>query len=433
MPARPKKILIISVAALGWDLVQRNRPPNNAWTFRPLASVFPALTCVAQAAFRTASHPGQHGVLSNGYYSRELSRVLFWEQSAALVEGRRIWDSLRQQGRRVGMLFWQQSLGESMDLVLSPRPIHKHSGGMIQDCLSRPDDLYAKLVERIGRPFNLMHYWGPLASHKASDWIVRATVEVMQDPSLAPDVLFTYLPHLDYDLQRYGPQAARVQKAMDYCWSYLQQLTQSAAAHDYDCLVFGDYAIGPVTQPPVFPNRALREAGLFKTRLVRDMTYPDFFHSEAFAMVDHEVALVFARDAAATQRAAEELRGVPGIETIMDAGMLAQKGLGHRRAPDLLLTARAGAWFAYPWWAQKREAPDYATHIDIHNKPGYDPAELFFGWPPLSICTRPERIRGSHGRTGAGRQVAWASSFALAAEPRDLIELADATRAWLEA
>jgi predicted AlkP superfamily pyrophosphatase or phosphodiesterase len=432
MSVKQKKLLVISVAALGWDLVQRYCPPKFPCPFKPMDAVFPALTCVAQASFRTASLPGQHGILSNGHYARELRKVLFWEQSAALVEGQRIWHNLEAQGRRVGMLFWQQSLGERLDLVLSPRPIHKHSGGMIQDCLSRPEDLYDKLVDRIGRSFNLMHYWGPLASKKSSQWIIEATIEVMKASSLAPEVLLTYLPHLDYDLQRYGPQSARSQEAAAQLFAYLERIIRIAEAYDYDYLVFGDYAIGPVSDAPVFPNRVLREAGLLKTRMVRGMAYPDFFHSEAFAMVDHEVALVFTRDTSATQAAMDALRGVNGIATILDADRLQQQGLRHARHPDLLLVARPGTWFAYPWWTDKRGAPDYATHIDIHNKPGYDPGELFFGWPPGSISTRPERIRGSHGLAGKERQVAWTSSFPFTTEPAGLIDLARGTQNWLE-
>ncbi len=172
-----KKLLVVDVAALGWNLVTQ-KPPAG-FTFQKASPVFPAVTCVAQASFRTAALPAQHGLVSNGLYVPELKKVLFWEQSAALVEGPRIWDRLRARGGRVGMLFWQQSLGESVDLVLSPRPIHKHEGGMIQDCLCQPAPLYDRLCREIGKPFNLMHYWGPLASRKSSDWIVSATCAVM--------------------------------------------------------------------------------------------------------------------------------------------------------------------------------------------------------------------------------------------------------------
>ena len=32
-----------------------------------------------------------------------------------------------------------------------------------------------------------------------------------------------------------------------------------------------------------------------------------------------------------------------------------------------------GKRLAYPWWREKRDAPDYAGHVDRHNKPDYDP------------------------------------------------------------
>ena len=47
-----------------------------------------------------------------------------------------------------------------------------------------------------------MNYWGPLANHRSSDWIVDATIATMGQPEFAPDLLLTYIPHLDYDLQR---------------------------------------------------------------------------------------------------------------------------------------------------------------------------------------------------------------------------------------
>ena len=64
--------------------------------------------------------------------------MLFWEQSAALVEGPRIWDDFRARGGKVGLMFWQQSMGETVDLIVTPAPIHKHSGGMIQSCYTQP-------------------------------------------------------------------------------------------------------------------------------------------------------------------------------------------------------------------------------------------------------------------------------------------------------
>ena len=422
-----KKKLVISVAALGADFVKGKIPPKGVEAWRSLEPPFPSLTCVSQATFRTAAPPARHGVVSNGLFFSDLKKVLFWEQSAALVEGPRIWDSFRAQGKTVGMMFWQQSLGEEVDLVLSPKPVHKHDGGMMQDCYSQPSDLYERITAEIGRPFNLMHYWGPFASYKSSAWITDATKVVMADAELAPDLLLTYLPHLDYDLQRFGPESPQAEKAWATLCRMLEDLIQHAQATGYEVVIFGDYGIGAVQGEAVYPNRALFEAALFYTRDVKGMGYPDLFNGKAFAVVDHEVAHVFCKDDASIERARKILSQLDGVAEVFDRSVL--PNLNHPRSGDLIIVAEAGRWFAYPWWSDKNVAPDFASHIDIHNKPGYDPCELFMGppnfknWPPLSVSQNTARIKGSHGRGGV--MSAWWSSFLDGEEVNQLQELAE--------
>lgn len=428
MPSK-KKLLIVDVAALGWELARQ----QNKFTFEKAESVLPAVTCTIQASFRTATLPQEHGLVSNGLYFRDLNKVLFWEQSASLVSGARIWEAFRAAGGKVGMMFWQQSLGEQLDLVLSPAPIHKHSGGMIQDCYSQPAGLYDRLKAVVGRPFNLMNYWGPLASRKSSDWVVEATLAVLEMEGVAPDLLFTYIPHLDYDLQRHGPASKQSATALEVLLGYLDRLQLQAVRCGYEILCFGDYSIERVTTPAVFPNRCLREAGLLAVREIKEMNYIDYFASRAFAVVDHQVAHVFARDAEAATRAREALSAMPGLEAILDRDRQKERGFGHHNSGELVLIAEPGAWFAYPWWSEKKQAPDYATHVDIHNKPGYDPCELFFGWPPLTVSMDVTRIKGTHGRTTPQASVAWFSSLTFTPTPSTLLELAVATKRWLDA
>ena len=425
MPTLPK-LLVVDIAALGWNLGSRLPDFHRAETF------FPAVTSVFQASFRTASPPSTHGLVSNGLFFKDLTKVLFWEQSASLVEGPRIWDSFRARGGTVGMMFWQQSMGEKVDLIVTPAPIHKHSGGMIQSCYTHPATLESRLNEAVGRPFNLMNYWGPLANHKSSDWVVDATCAVMRMPDLAPDLLLTYLPHLDYDLQRYGPSGAPAQKALDLLIGYLTRIKAACQECGYDWLFVGDYAIEPVKRGAIFPNRALREAGLFTARTIRDMAYTDFFRSRAFAVVDHQVAHVYCADAESVAAAAAVLKALPGVDEILDREAQARRGLHHARSGDLVIVAEAGAWFAYPWF-EKDEAPDYASHVDIHNKPGYDPCELYFGWPPGSVSFDTTKIRGSHGSVGPGYEIAWSSSLPFEEKPVSAQALAEATQAWMNA
>jgi len=423
-----KKLLIINVAALGSNLAGK----IPGFSFQKAASEIPAVTCTSQASFRTASTPQAHGMVSNGLFFPGLRKVLFWEQSSALVHGPRIWEKFRAQGGRVGMMFWQQSLGEAVDFVLSPAPIHKHGGGMIQDCYCEPRDLYARLIAAVGRPFNLMNYWGPLASRKSSDWIVDATLAVLADRETSPDLLLTYIPHLDYDLQRYGPDSPQAAKALEVLAGYLERLRKQAEMQGYEWLIFGDYAIEAATRGAIFPNRALRAAGLFSTRDIKGMSYADFFTSRAFAVTDHQIAHVYAPDAESRAKAKQILQALDGVAAVLDRAEQQSLGVGHPSGGDLLLMAAQGAWFAYPWWNEKREAPDFASHVDIHNKPGYDPCELFFGWPPMSVSSDVDRIRGTHGRGGDGNAIAWASSLFFGQGPATFLELATATRTWLD-
>ncbi|HEV7402484.1 MAG TPA: nucleotide pyrophosphatase/phosphodiesterase family protein [Chthoniobacteraceae bacterium] len=425
MPSPRPKLLVVDIAALGWSAV------SHLPEFQPTQTVFPAVTCTVQASFRTAAAPQAHGMVGNGLFFRDLRKVLFWEQSASLVQGPRIWDDFRARGKKVGLMFWQQSMGEAVDLIATPAPIHKHSGGMIQDCYTQPPELQEHLREAIGRPFNLMNYWGPLANHRSSDWIVDATITTMGSPEFSPDLLLTYIPHLDYDLQRWGPNSDAAQRSLDLLLGYLTRLKAACADFGYNWLIFGDYAMEPVKRGAVFPNRRLREAGLFAHREIRGMAYTDFFTSRAFAVVDHQCAHVYCRDAESIAAARTALADLPGVAEVLDRAAQAGRGLAHANSGDLILVAETGAWFAYPWFSDKKEAPDYATHVDIHNKPGYDPCELFFGWPPGSVSMDTTKIHGSHGNIGAGYEIAWSTSLELAERPQSLLDLARATQNWM--
>lgn len=425
-----KKLLVIQVAALGYEFLSDNGGLRlEGMEFRPTQSVLPALTCTTQASFRTAAAPGEHGMIANGLFFRQLGRPMFWEQSSQLVAGRRIWQQFRDAGGRVGMMFWQQSMGEDADLLLTPAPIHKHHGGMIQDCYCKPAGLYERLCKAVGGSFKLRHYWGPLASAKVGDWIAAATEEILRDRDVAPELLLTYLPSLDYDLQRFGPRHEKSRRALSRTLQQLQRMTRAAMREGYEVLIFGDYAIGAVNRA-IFPNRALLHAGLMNPREIRGMLYPDMHASRAFAVVDHEIANVYVRNATDLQQVRKVLKNLDGVAEVLDSEQQLARGLGHANSGELLLLAEQRCWLAYPWWQTARQRPDYAAHVDIHAKPGYDPCELFFGWPPPSVSQDVERIRGSHGLNGPGREAAWASTLPI--EATTLVELAAAVKKYLE-
>lgn len=420
-----KKLLLVQVAGLSESL---NIPGLR---FHKIQTVFPAVTCPVQASMRTGLYPKDHGMIGNFRMLRELRKPLFWEQSAQLVSGERIWENFRREGGKVAILFWQQSLGEDADIVLSPAPIHKHHGGMIMDCHSRPAGLYERLKGELG-PFKLHKYWGPLASSSVGDWIVDATLFLLEDEQNAPGLCLTYLPSLDYDLQRYRPeQSVKYSKALVAVSEQLNRIVKRARESGYEIVVYGDYHINTVGNA-VFPNQALLREGLTSVRNVRGMLYPDLYNSRAFTVVDHQAGHVYISKPEDIPIVKNALKSLPGVAAVDSPEAFPEYRCGHANSGELIIVADSNHWLAYPWWHSKSEAPDYASHVDIHNKPGYDPCELFWGWPPGSVSRNTNKIGGSHGLIGSGNEIVYASTLDMDDEPHDIVELSLAVKHYLQ-
>ena len=417
------KALVVIAAGLGYeDLERRNLLKMAGLNFNPASSVFPALTCVAQASFRTASEPLEHAMTSNGYFSRDLFKPYFWEQNSSLVKGSRIWDSLKDNGLKTGLYFWQQSLGERVDTIISPAPIHKHGGGMIMRHYTKPEGM-SDIFNKLCGSFPLHKYWGPLSSPKIGRAVIDNAMQMLLANEM--DVAFLYLPTLDYQAQRYGPNGKAANSAYLEFASQLSRLSDWCLKHGVSFTVCGDYQIGEVTMPPVFPNVTLRKAGLFNVRHVGSASYPDFASSEAFALCDHEIAHVYVKKYEEVKKVKDLFDASNEYELVEER---ASQNWANGNAGEILLLAKKGSWCAYPWWVDKREAPDYAGHVDIHNKPGYDPCELFFDGFSLSTSQKWDRIKGTHGRYST---IAYASTDSEIAG-KTFIELSSSVKTMLE-
>ncbi len=390
--SNPPKQLIVLAAAAGFDLLKTRGITSLAGlSMQAMPSLFPALTCPIQATLRTGLPPQAHTLLANGFYDKHTRRTAFWEQSSALVKGARIWEKTRTSDHRIGMYFFQQSLGEAVDELLSPAPIHTHGGGLIMATYQKPPSLLKKQ-----NPVPLWRYWGPLASPQVGNTIASALAERIRRGD-APETMLVYLPTLDYDLQRYGVSSSKIERSIRLFCQQLETLVAAARDDQREVTILGDYVISDVTASPVYLNSHLAEAGYFRTREIKGMLYPDFHETTAFALCDHQVALIYAQ-ADAVSHVQPLLEGCPGVAKV-------HAGVGD---VAFILEAEKGTWFAYPWWTHPQQAPDYATHVDIHNKPGFDPCELLFGKMPFSISLDASRIRGTHGRADA--PVAFAST-----------------------
>jgi predicted AlkP superfamily pyrophosphatase or phosphodiesterase len=410
---------IPSLAALGGEGARLGLEP-----------VLPAVTCTMQATLTTGEPPARHGIIANGLYFHDTCEVRFWEQSAHLVNAPRVWDlearnaepgtrnakrkprpsvprsAFRVPRLKVAMLFWQQSLYGTADIVLTPKPIHGPGDQLIQDCYSRPGDLYARLAAgesalQPGQPrgpFNLMHYWGPMAGIGSSRWIADASIAVWRQER--PDLLLTYLPHLDYSGHRAGPDTDAHRAAARELEPLLAALLAAAEADGARTVVLSEYSFMPVRRP-VALNRALREAGMLGLREVAGAEYLYPGDSRAFAMVDNQAAHIYFPNSPSIETDVKKVKALlektDGVAEVLDAHGKAARGLDHVRSGDLVALAEPDAHFVYYWWLDEAKAPPFARTVDIHAKPGFDPAELLIDVPRRAIPLTAEGIRGSHG------------------------------------
>jgi predicted AlkP superfamily pyrophosphatase or phosphodiesterase len=302
---------------------------------------------------------------------------------------------------------------------VTPRPIYPADGRKIPALYSNPAALDRELEETLGT-FPFFNFWGPKADIRSSDWIGRCAAEVFRRHR--PDLSLVYLPHLDYNLQRLGPDDPAIWADVAAVDRVAGTLIEQVRAAGAEVLVLSEYGIAPAHRP-VHINRVLREHGLLAVRETLGWDLLDPGASRAFAVADHQVAHVYVADPADRPKVARLLFGVAGIGEVLDEVGKAAWGIDHPRSGELVAVAEPGAWFTYYYWLDDARAPDFARTVDIHRKPGYDPVELFIdpelplpqlkvAWRLLQkrigqrmlmdvIPLRPDLVRGTHGRPAA--------------------------------
>jgi len=283
------------------------------------------------------------------------------------------------------------------DIVLTPKPDHGPDGKLVSLCWSEPRELVPRLFKELG-PFPLMNYWGPMADIASSQWIGRAAAIVWREQS--PQLQWVYIPHLDYDLQRFGPDSPQAKTAVADAAAAVDPIITEVSNSGGRLVLLSEYTMRPVNAV-VQPNVLLREEGLLLVRKTPDGELIDFDRSSAFAMVDHQIAHVFAKSSDELDTLCRILE-VDGVSAVLRQP---PEECRHRRAGDLVLFAKPNAWFDYRWWRSPAEMPPLAKTVDIHRKPGYDPLELFWDRSTNGVSQNVSLIKGSHGIIEKGESI----------------------------
>lgn len=414
-----KKTVVIDVVGLSTSLIGEHMPFLSNYVNRKhlarIEPLLPALTTSAQSTYLTGKWPSETGIVGNGWYDRTDCEVKFWKQSNKLVSGEKIWEIAKKEDPSFtcSILFWWYNMYSSADYAVTPRPNYLADGRKMPDCYSNPASLRDLLQQKLGE-FPLFQFWGPGANIKSTQWIADASM--LTDDLHDPTLTLIYLPHLDYCLQKFGPDFTKIHNELTEIDEVLKGLIIFYENKGAEIILLSEYGISPVKNP-LHLNRLFREHGLLEIRIERGLELLDPGASKAFVVADHQIAHVYINDPSVRDQVMELLKGVSGVELILDKKEQATYHINHERSGDLVLMADENSWFTYYFWLDDAKAPDYARCVDIHKKPGYDPVEMFMssklraGYKLLKkkagfryvmdvIPLDAKLIKGSHGRIG---------------------------------
>jgi predicted AlkP superfamily pyrophosphatase or phosphodiesterase len=373
-----KRTLVLDVVGMTPALLEH--APNlralaQRGAVRPLTTVTPAVTTTVQSTFVTGELPRVHGAVANGWYFRDLAEVWLWRQSNHLVGGEKLWDAAKRRDSSFtcAKLFWWYNMYASADWSVTPRPMYPADGRKLPDIYTHPAGLRDDLQRELGQ-FPLFKFWGPAADIECSRWIGQCALRVFERER--PTLTLVYLPHLDYNLQRLGPTHPAIARDVAQVDEICGELIEAAGRADAEVVVLSEYGITEVSNP-VHINRELRRAGWLKVRDELGREQFDAGASDAFAVADHQLAHVYVARPELVPEVATLLRGLPGVERVLDDSGKREIGLDHPRSGELVAISKPDSWFTYYHFLDDDRAPDYARTVDIHRKPGYDPVELF--------------------------------------------------------
>jgi predicted AlkP superfamily pyrophosphatase or phosphodiesterase len=373
-----KKTVVLDIVALSPRVIGEHTPFLKKWIASKnqavVEPVLPAVTCSAQSVYLTGKWPAENGIVGNGWYFQDECEIKFWRQSNKLVQAEKVWEVLRKEnpGFTVANMFWWYNMYSSADYAVTPRPLYPADGRKLPDCHSQPMELRDRLQAELGQ-FPLFTFWGPNTTIESSKWIAEAAKKVEQWYN--PTLNLIYIPHLDYNLQKYGIDFSKIAKDLSEVDNLAKDLITFFEDRGAEVLLLSEYGITSVSKP-IHLNRVFREKGWIQVKNELGRETLDAGSSAVFAVADHQVAHIHVNDHSKLAEAKALLEKTPGIEKVLDAQGKKDYHIDHARSGDLVVIADADSWFTYYFWLDDAKAPDYARCVDIHRKPGYDPVEL---------------------------------------------------------
>ena len=321
--------------------------------------------------------PVSHGAVANGWYDRELAEHQFWKQSNHLVHGAKLWEKARaaRPGFTCAKLFWWYNMYSTADWSITPRPMYPADGRKVFD-------VYTSAAGNAGgdqtrsRTVSVSRLRGPLAGIASSEWIAQSAEWI--EERHRPDLSLVYLPHLDYNLQRLGPDDPRLAEDYRAIDRVAGRLLDFFAKRGVRPVILSEYGI------TVSAALNCAESGVSGARLDRgqgrDGTRVNGLRREQGVRNRRPSGRAHLRERPFLAHAARTVvEGVDGVAQVLDAQASGTRDSTTRgRATWLLFRPRMRGSRCYCGGRRNH----FARYVDIH-KYGYDPVNcsLIPRWP----------------------------------------------------
>ncbi len=247
-----KRTAVLNVVGLTAPLLER-MPKLRAFAasahVRSINPAFPAVTCTAQSTYLTGLPAAEHGIVGNGWYDRDLAEVQFWKQSNHLVHGRKLWEELRETNADLHLC--------QAFLVVQ----HVFHGGLLNYSTAHVSRRWAQssltFTLRLStsgpkskRTWENFHFaisgdQPPVSRHPVGS---RNPQNGLKN-DIARTLNLIYLPHLDYNLQKLGPNHNDIATDLEQLDLLLDDLITFLKQRDIQIAILSEYGITEVDRP----------------------------------------------------------------------------------------------------------------------------------------------------------------------------------------
>ena len=326
-----------------------------------------------------------------GMQSRTGREVQFWKQSNHLVTERKLWSELRELGPK----FTCAANCSGGIICIPPRIIPSRRARCIPPMAARflifirGHIPFAARSKRNSANFRSRLFGVPQRAVKTPQgeggrrhaFGYAESARWIEKNTRLPHRASVYLPHLDYNLQRLGPNHPDIARDLRDIDNIVGGLLDFSRKRGVQVLLFSEYGITPVDKPKPHQPRVARDGfaehqagiGFGTARLRREQGVRGGGPSNRAHLSQRRVGQVIeGADDGWNRRVGRRACSTVKAEQ-------AEMGIDHPRAGDSdRHRPRRTAWFTYYYWLDDALAPDFARCVDIHRKPGYDPVELFW-------------------------------------------------------